>query len=161
MTSKQSSKTTTKPSPSLSQERSLIPDQFARNTTSPVSLSKDFERATAPTQYGGSLVDAILAEPGSRYGQFHNHADIAQSLRDLLRHDNGDTNLKPRLGWERLTNDKRQALDTIMDKIARILNGDPEYLDNWDDICGYSKLVADRIRELNQEGYPGSPQSPR
>jgi hypothetical protein len=33
----------------------------------------------------------------------------------------------------------------IQHKIARILNGDPNYHDSWHDIGGYSKLVADRL----------------
>jgi hypothetical protein len=34
----------------------------------------------------------------------------------------------------------------IAHKIGRILNGDPDYIDSWDDIAGYAKLVADRLR---------------
>jgi hypothetical protein len=49
-------------------------------------------------------------------------------------------------GWGRLTPDKRQALTVIADKIARILNGDPEYKDNWHDIGGYAKLAEDRCK---------------
>lgn len=37
------------------------------------------------------------------------------------------------------------AID-IADKIARILNGDPEYRDNWHDIAGYAKLAEDRCQ---------------
>lgn len=80
-------------------------------------------------------VAETLAERGSRYGDFSDHAVIAQSLQDTMR----DTD-----GWERLTSDKRQALTVIADKIARILNGDSEYTDNWHDIQGYAKLAEDR-----------------
>ena len=31
-------------------------------------------------------------------------------------------------------------------EMSRIVTGDPEYLDNWDDIGGYARIVADRIR---------------
>jgi hypothetical protein len=34
----------------------------------------------------------------------------------------------------------------IAHKIGRIINGDPDYIDSWDDIAGYAKLVADRLR---------------
>lgn len=33
----------------------------------------------------------------------------------------------------------------IFHKIARILNGDPNYADSWVDIAGYAKLVADEL----------------
>ena len=48
-------------------------------------------------------------------------------------------------GWNRLNDVQAQALEVIADKIARILNGDPNYADNWHDIQGYAKLVEDRL----------------
>ena len=48
--------------------------------------------------------------------------------------------------WQKLDFVKRQALSVIAAKIARILNGDPEYKDNWHDIQGYAKLVEDRCK---------------
>lgn len=82
-----------------------------------------------------SGVDATLAERGSRYGDFTHHADIAQHLIDEMR---------SAPNWAKLSPDKRQALTVIVDKIARILNGDPDYRDNWHDIQGYAKLAEDR-----------------
>ena len=45
----------------------------------------------------------------------------------------------------------REALEMIVHKIARIVNGDPNYIDNWIDICGYSKLVIDEIISYDKE----------
>lgn len=85
----------------------------------------------------GSSVEATLAERGARYGNFTDHAAIAQNLQDVMRANGG--------GWETLTADKKkQALTVIADKIARILTGDSEYRDNWHDIQGYAKLAEDR-----------------
>jgi len=53
-------------------------------------------------------------------------------------------------GWEKLAADQRQALTVIADKIARMLNGDPNYRDNWHDILGYAKLVDDRMAASEQ-----------
>ena len=81
-------------------------------------------------------ISATLAERGGRYGQFIDHAEVAQGVQDVLRaHDN----------WDKLDVDMKQALSVIADKMARILNGDPFYEDNWHDIQGYAKLVEDRI----------------
>lgn len=90
-------------------------------------------------------VDATLAERGARYGDFSNRAQIAQRLQDVMR----ATTSAPvpgvmGTGWNRLSDDKKQALSVIADKIARILSGDPEYKDNWHDIQGYAKLAEDR-----------------
>jgi hypothetical protein len=80
-------------------------------------------------------VEATLAERGARYGDFTDHAAIAQGLQDVMRLP---------AGWERLTPVQKQALTGIADKIARILSGDPNYTDNWHDIQGYAKLAEDR-----------------
>lgn len=81
-------------------------------------------------------LEATLNERGSRYGDFADHAVIAQQLQDTMRATSG---------WKRLDATKRQALSVITDKIARILNGDPEYADNWHDIQGYARLVEERL----------------
>ena len=41
---------------------------------------------------------------------------------------------------------KIEALDMICHKIARIINGDPNHLDSWQDIAGYARLVAERLQ---------------
>lgn len=42
--------------------------------------------------------------------------------------------------WHRLPPHKRMALLMIAVKIGRILAGDPEFDDHWEDIGGYSHL---------------------
>ncbi len=81
-------------------------------------------------------IENTLTERGARYGEFKDHAVIAQGLQDTMR-------TAP--GWERLAPDQKQALSVISDKIARMLNGDPNYVDNWHDIIGYAKLVEGRL----------------
>lgn len=80
-------------------------------------------------------IEDTLAERGSRYGDFTDHAAVAQDLQDTMRDH----------GWKRLSFVQKQALTVIADKIARILTGDPNYADNWHDIQGYAKLVEDRL----------------
>lgn len=81
-------------------------------------------------------IESTLAERGARYGEFIEHAAIAQNLQEVMR-------ATP--GWQRLAVDQRQSLTVIADKIARILNGDPDYIDNWHDIRGYAQLVEKRL----------------
>jgi len=38
----------------------------------------------------------------------------------------------------------------ILHKIARIVNGDPDYTDSWHDIAGYAKLVEDRLNGIGR-----------
>ena len=84
-------------------------------------------------------VNKTLEERGSRYGQFADHARIAQGVQDVMR-------AAPK--WNDLDPDMKQALTVIADKIGRILNGDPFYVDNWHDIQGYAKLIEDRINMI-------------
>lgn len=35
----------------------------------------------------------------------------------------------------------------IFQKISRIVNGDPDYADNWHDIQGYARLVEERLQK--------------
>lgn len=81
-------------------------------------------------------LDNTLKERKNRYGDFTEHSELAVELKDSMRKHSG---------WGRLRALHKQALDTIMDKVARIINGDPDYADNWHDIQGYAKLVEDRL----------------
>lgn len=95
---------------------------------------------TAPnTQVAG--IDAVLDERGRRYGKFAAHAVISQQITDTMRVTDG---------WNALAPDQREALEMIAHKIARILNGDPNYADSWVDIAGYAKLVADRLEGVER-----------
>ena len=89
-------------------------------------------------------VDATLAERGSRYGKFKDHAEITQKLkRAIFRHMNTVSRVD-------LAADQLEALEMICHKIGRIVNGDPDYVDSWVDIAGYAKLVADRLEGVER-----------
>ena len=77
-------------------------------------------------------IDKVLAERGSRYGEFPDHAKITQNIKRAMY-------ASP--NWPYLSDDKKEALEMIAHKIGRILNGDPNYADSWTDIVGYAKLV--------------------
>lgn len=96
--------------------------------------------ATAPEAQG---IDAILEERGSRYGSFVRHAFLTQQIKWFMENHDKDK-------WNRLSCDQAEALQMIAHKIGRIVNGDPDYIDSWDDIAGYAKLVADRLRGLER-----------
>lgn len=83
-------------------------------------------------------IESTLAERGQRYGEFADHARICQNLKGVMVYDRASN-------WGKLSNVQKQALEVIADKIARILSGDPDYVDNWHDIQGYAKLVEDRL----------------
>lgn len=86
-------------------------------------------------------LDSILSERGGKYGVFEDHAKISQEFKLLA---------KKYLRDKVLAHDQKEALDMIFHKIARIINGDPNYSDSWIDIAGYAKLVSDRLQGIKQ-----------
>lgn len=79
-----------------------------------------------------SGIEKTLQERGNTYGEFSNVAYTSQTIRSCMTEFDG---------WDRLNDTQREALTVIAQKIARILNGNPDYLDNWHDIAGYATLV--------------------
>ncbi len=78
-----------------------------------------------------------LDQRGNRYGDFRDNAEVSQRLQAAMRYNDAE--------WASLPPMHREALTAIAQKIARILNGDPNYADNWHDIQGYARLVEERI----------------
>lgn len=105
----------------------------------PALAQESIERLTAALTADRKSPDinATLEERGQRYGKFKDHAYISQSLKRVM---------KDQESWIRLDADQQEALEMIAHKIARILNGDPNYDDSWHDIAGYATLVAERLR---------------
>lgn len=88
-------------------------------------------------------IDAILNERGSRYGSFLDHARITQNIKCAMENSRN---------WPTLPVDTREALEMVAHKIGRMLNGDPEYVDNVVDIIGYMQLVLDRMNGKAERG---------
>jgi hypothetical protein len=79
-----------------------------------------------------SEVAETIAVRDARYGGFGNVAATDYDLKAVMHS-------KP--GWARLTPSMKCSLDMIMHKMARIIEGDPNYADNWHDIAGYATLI--------------------
>lgn len=82
-------------------------------------------------------IENTLYERREKYGDFGDHAYLAQELLDICKGEN----LTIRTSWSKMERYEREALQMIVHKIARIINGDPHYDDNWRDIAGYATLV--------------------
>ncbi len=81
-------------------------------------------------------INETLKERGETYGNFGSHSKISQNIKKAMSDSPN---------WDVLREDQREALEMTAHKIARILNGDPDYHDSWHDIIGYTKLVADTL----------------
>lgn len=85
-------------------------------------------------QRSDEMIDAILNDRHSTYGHFMDVAAVAIALRAVIRDRRPD-----------LYPDQEEALNMICNKIARIVNGDPNHIDSWRDVAGYAQLVVDRL----------------
>ena len=73
------------------------------------------------------------------YGSFFGVSCIAQDLKAVMRSTDN---------WAGLSPDQQESLEMIANKVARVLNGDPDFFDSWHDIAGYATLIAMRLGDF-------------
>lgn len=81
-------------------------------------------------------VGDTLTERGERYGNYLEQTAISNKIKEAMQ--------EIPTYWDMET-DQKDALEMIAVKMSRIVNGDPDYADNWADIAGYATLVKDRL----------------
>jgi hypothetical protein len=83
----------------------------------------------------------LLAARKTTHGDFAEQAKVTQALKNALtqalikRAMNNQPQLSPM---------QRESLDMIMLKVARIVAGDANFADHWDDIAGYALLCGSK-----------------
>ena len=85
-----------------------------------------------------SNVDKTLDARAEMYGKFKDGAALMQAIKRTMaahasKHD------------KTFADDQWEALEMIVHKMGRIVNGDPDVVDHWVDIAGYATLIADRL----------------
>lgn len=76
--------------------------------------------------------EAVIADRGQDYGRYTEVARLDQEFKSVLASGRN---------WDILADTQKTSLEMITHKIARILNGNPDKLDTWLDIGGYSELI--------------------
>lgn len=84
----------------------------------------------------------ILEAREKSYGSYSANAHLIQQLK---KHARGMS------GWERLASSKQQSIDMIFTKIGRIITGNSNQQDSWDDIAGYAELISVEIDEITSK----------
>ncbi|WP_288076969.1 hypothetical protein [Pseudomonas sp.] len=87
-------------------------------------------------------IDEVLSERGARYGSFAGQAEISQHLKRLVRRYLERRDKHP-------PDFILEALEMICHKMARGINGEISYIENFRDIAGYATLVAETLAEVN------------
>ena len=80
--------------------------------------------------------DTLLSERSNTHGDFTDNSQVAQAIKRVIQNGLKGTSLKDY---------QQEALDMIAHKIGRIVAGNSDFKDHWDDIAGYARLVSDRL----------------
>lgn len=80
--------------------------------------------------------DKLLVERGRTHGDYTVNAQVCQDILGILQRAPS---------WGQLSAVQRETLWMVAHKMARIVGGDPNHQDHWDDIAGYAKLASDRV----------------
>ncbi len=81
--------------------------------------------------------DQLLAERGKTHGDYTKHARVTQAIKRVIQNELEGT----------LRDFQQESLDMIAHKIGRIVAGDADHADHWDDVAGYARLVSDRLAQ--------------
>lgn len=79
----------------------------------------------------------IVTNRGATYGDFADMSVITQAIEDVLR---SHPNYKGLAAWQ------KEAMHMMAHKMARVVNGDPDFDDSWADISGYAEITRIRPR---------------
>lgn len=85
-----------------------------------------------------SKITTEIVDRAHTYGLFKDNAAVSQALKRLIATELAKRNV----AWD---DDQWEAMEMICTKIARLVNGDRNHVDSWEDIAGFAKLVADRL----------------
>ena len=76
-------------------------------------------------------LEGILEERQSTHGDYNEVSRISQALRDVFKSGSN---------WERLNDCQREAIEMMCSKFGRIMSGNFNFQDHWEDLAGYAKL---------------------
>lgn len=79
-------------------------------------------------------VNVMLTKKEKTHGLYRETASLSQALKDVFRSGKN---------WSKLSDPQKESLEMVALKIARILNGNANHRDHWDDVAGYGALGGD------------------
>ena len=96
-------------------------------------------RQSSHSRRNTNVTDAtqeLLAERAKTHGSFRVHAMTTQGLKKVI-------NVVDRDKFDSLKPEHQEAIHMILHKIGRVIAGNPNFHDHWDDIAGYAKLGSE------------------
>jgi Domain of unknown function (DUF6378) len=76
----------------------------------------------------------IMSQREKTHGNYRDNAAMSQSIKDVLRSGKN---------WSSMTDGQKEALEMIAVKLSRVLSGDKDFRDHWEDIVGYARLAGE------------------
>ena len=76
-------------------------------------------------------INKLLNEREKTHGKFSDGASVSQMLKQVAR-------TAP--NWDKMNESQRESFDMQASKWGRILTGDHNFADHWDDLAGYATL---------------------
>ena len=120
----------------LAAKLGLKPEEYVREGVERGHLKYEDEREPEVETIGA---DETINERAQDFGKFKDGAALMQGMKRLVA-DHAAIHDKT------FADDQWEALEMILHKIGRIVNGNPDKVDSWVDIAGYATLVADRLQ---------------
>lgn len=117
----------------LEAERKMIDIEEHEKGSINIPIEQEFNSVVEENK----TIEEILAEREKTHGDFRTHAAITDAIKYHMHNASQ---------WKYLSPMQREALDMTAHKIGRILAGDPDHKDHWDDIAGYTTLVARELK---------------
>lgn len=99
---------------------------------------KATKKSTVKNKMKGPWNTALLNERDKTHGGFRINSSVSQRIKDIIRGEPTYANLSA---------PQKESLDMIAHKISRIIAGDPNFADHWDDLAGYAKLPSEIITQ--------------
>lgn len=109
----------------------------------PLLSPAELEALSVPPTHKQESMTTTIENRGSIYGAFSDNARLAQALKRAMADHASDHD-------RTFADDQWEALEMIASKMSRIVNGNPDGIDNWHDIAGYATLIADRLRGVSR-----------
>jgi len=76
-------------------------------------------------------INVSLSKKEKTHGVYKETAALSQSFKDVMRSGRN---------WQNMTDQQKESLECIAMKLARLLNGNHNHRDHWDDVAGYATL---------------------
>lgn len=86
--------------------------------------------------------ELLISSRETTHGNFVNTARYIQQFKHVMRSAQSDRHRENR---PPLTPQQAESLEMILHKAGRIISGDPNVADHWDDIAAYAKLALKEI----------------